>query len=125
MPLPESKLTRATSVGVGLALAALVYAIYDQTVPATVDIRVQEAGDRDLGASEKTARWLSGGMVALVSLITMDATVFVLGGSMVVGMSWSKRHANYCQPGGASVMPSSRQILDGSTGVGYSPTMAS
>ena len=120
-----SQLDRKTSVGVGLATMALVYGIYDQTVPATVDIRVQQAGDRDLAAAEKNARWISGAVVLGVSLITMDATVFILGATMVVALSWSKRHANYCQPGGITSLPNSRQIMDADrVGAGYSPTLA-
>jgi len=119
-----SQLNRQTSVGVGLATAALVYGIYDQTVPRTVDIRVQQAGDRDLAAAEKNARWISGAAVLVVSLITMDATVFVLGATMVVALSWSKRHANYCQPGGVANIPSSRQIQNADqVGAGYTPAL--
>lgn len=116
-------LDRKGSVGVGLAVAALVYGIYDQTVPPTVDIRVQQAGDRDLAAAEKNARWISAGLVGVVSIITMDATVFILGGSMVVALSWSKRHANHCAPGMVQNMPSSRQVLSNGN-VGASPSLA-
>lgn len=122
--MPESKLDRKTSVGVGLATMALVYGIYDQTVPATIDVRVQQAGDRDLAAAEKNARWISGAVVAGIALITMDATVFIMGAGMVIALSWSKRHANYCDPTRGTSMPSSRQILDqGNVSAGYSPSL--
>lgn len=117
-------LPRTASVGIGVGVAALVYGIYDQLVPDVTDIRVQPAGDRDVAAAEKTARWASAGMVAAVSLIALDATVAIIGGASVILFSWAHRHANMVDPqSGMASTPSSRQVLQtpGPTVTGYTP----
>ena len=117
-------LAPTASVGVGVAMLGVVYGIYDQTLPEVTDIRVQEAGDRDLCAAEKTARWASAAVVTGVALIAMDATVFIIGATGVIIFSWMHRHANYCDPQlGATSKPSSRQLVHNAGNVmpGYTP----
>lgn len=94
------------SVMVGLATAALVYAVYNNATPSITEIRAAKPQDTDVDASRKLAAWSAAGVVAGVSLITRDPTVFILGGSMVVVLDWWHRHANAVDPmvGKASVM---------------------
>lgn len=100
------------SVGVGLGLAALVYGIYDACLPPIVDQRNAVPGEPESTQAEKTARWSSAALVAVVSAITMDPTVFILGASMVIIESWMYRHANHAvEPAGSPTsQPSSRQL---------------
>ncbi len=115
-------LDRKTSVGVGLAAAGLVWAIYYQTVPRIADVRVAPAGDRDIHAAEKAARWTSAGLVVALALITMDATVAVIGGSAVVAESWLYRHANTVDPTmGKAYSPQSREMIHVADSAGYTP----
>lgn len=117
-------LAPTASVAVGVAMIGVVYGIYDQTLPEVCDIRVQEAGDRDIAAGEKTARWASAGIVTAVALIAWDPTVFIIGGAAVVMFSWAHRHANWVDPQlGAASTPSSRQLVhnSGSVTPGYTP----
>jgi hypothetical protein len=117
-------LAPTASIGVGVAMVGIVYGIYDQVLPEVTDIRVQESGDRDLAAAEKTARWASAGMVTAVSLIAWDPTVFIIGASAVVVFSWMHRHANWVDPHqGAASSPSSRQLVHqaGNIAPGYTP----
>jgi hypothetical protein len=94
------------SLGVGLATAALVWGIYNSALPSLAEARVTEQNDRDLAAAERTATWTAGAVVAGVSLIAHDATVFILGGAMVIGMAWMHRHANQVHPEvGRATMP--------------------
>lgn len=94
-----------TSVMVGLATAAVVFGIYTNALPPVVDIKDGEPGDEMIGSTEKTAAWMSAAAVGAISLITKDPTVFVLGGSMVIGMSWWNRHANEVNPQWGTVVP--------------------
>lgn len=87
-----------TSVLVGLATATAVYGIYTNALPPVVDIKDTPPSDDMIGSTEKTAAWLSAAVVAGISLITKDPTVFVLGGSMVIALSWWNRHANEVNP---------------------------
>jgi hypothetical protein len=86
------------SLGMGLATGVVVFAIYSHSMPSVVDHRVGDANDPDAGASERTARWLSAGTVAAISLIAKDPTVFVIGGAMVVALSIWHRYSNMFDP---------------------------
>lgn len=90
--------TAEASVGVGLASAALVYSIFDMSLPPLADIRSLESENRDVESSERSATWVSGALVTGIALMTQDATVFVIGGAMVVGMAWLYRHADAVSP---------------------------
>lgn len=116
-------LGREVSLGVGLATAALVWGIYQYGLPSMADVRIQKANDRDLDAAERAAAWQSAAIVAGVSLIARDATVFVLGGSMIVGLSMWARHSNSVDPHrGSSVIPSSRMVMaESAADTGYVP----
>ena len=94
------------SISVGLATAALVYSVYSNATPSITEIRAAKPGDSDVEASRKLAAWTSAGVVAAVSLIAKDPTVFILGGGMVVAVDWWHRHANMVNPivGKATVM---------------------
>jgi hypothetical protein len=91
---------------------ALVWGTYDQVCPKVVDLRVGRPGDHDAASAEKTARWTSGALVVVISLIAKDATVFIMGGTAVIAFSWMHRHANLVsnETGRASV-PSSRELM--------------
>jgi len=117
-------LKREVSLGVGLATAALVWGIYNSSLPSIADARVAQPGDRDLSATERTATWTAAAAVAGVSLIAKDPTVFILGGSMVVILAWTHRHANTYNPSmGAATTPSSRRTMSASMNAtaGFTP----
>lgn len=86
------------SIGFGLATATLVYGVYQHALPPITDIRVAPQSDHDVRAAEKSAAWMSAAIVAGVSLITRDATVFILGGGFLVAMSWWHKHADQVDP---------------------------
>lgn len=86
------------SLGMGLAVGVLVWGIYQHSVPALVDHRVGDVGDVNAAAAERAATWTAAAVVAGVSLIAKDPTVFVIGGSMVVIKSFMHRHANLVSP---------------------------
>lgn len=93
------------SLGVGLATAAIVGAVYVNATPSLTDARVAPPGNGDLEAARKMAAWTSAGTVAGISLLAKDPTVFILGGAMVIVLDWWYRHANEVDPstGKASV----------------------
>lgn len=86
------------SVLTGLATATVVYGIYQNSMPSAADIRSLDANNSDIAKSERTASWASAGIVAGVSLIARDPTIFIIGGTMVVAMAWLHRHANSVNP---------------------------
>jgi len=86
------------SVVAGLATASLVYAVYANATPSIADIRVAKPDDADIEAARKLAAWTSAAVVAGVSLIAKDGTIFVMGGAMVIVLDWWHRHANQVTP---------------------------
>lgn len=118
-------LKREVSLGVGLATAALVWGVYNSALPSIADVRVGSPGDGDIAASERTATWTAAAVVAGVSLLAKDPTVFVLGGAMVVTLAWWHRHSNMHNPSlGSSFIPSAANVMGAAmdADAGYTPT---
>jgi hypothetical protein len=118
-------LKREVSLGVGLATAALVYAVYSRALPTLADVRAGAPADVQAGKSEKSAAWTATAVVAAVSLLSRDPTVFIIGGASVVGLSWLHRHANFVNPSqGAASMPTSRTVHNDllNANAGYTPS---
>lgn len=86
------------SLGVGLATAAMVGAVYVNATPTLTDIRAAQQNDPDVAASRKVAAWTSAGLVAGVSLLSKDMTVFIIGGAVTIALDWWIRHANAVIP---------------------------
>jgi hypothetical protein len=82
------------SLGVALATATVVYGIYQNATPPLADIRSLESGNTDIQGAERQATWTAAAVVAGISLLAKDPTIFVVGGTAVVVMAWSHRHAD-------------------------------
>jgi hypothetical protein len=95
------------SIGMGLAVAGVVFAVYSNVTPNMADIRAAEPGNADVDGTRKLAAWTSAGVVGGISLIAKDPTIFIIGGAMVIAMDWFHRHSNEVDPrtGKAAVMP--------------------
>lgn len=102
------------SLPVALATAAVVYGIYSNATPTIADIRSVRPNDSTIESSRKFATWTSAAVVAGVSLIAKDPTIFILGGSMVIIMDWATRHGNAVSPlSGKAAVPNSPAGLTG------------
>ena len=87
----------SASIGTGLAVAGVVYAIHSNMTPSTADIQALPAGNKDIDRAEKKATWLGIGVVSGISLIAKDPTIFVIGSVAVIGMAFFTRHANWTE----------------------------
>jgi hypothetical protein len=104
------------SLPVALATGALVYGIYLNALPPIVDIRTATPNHPDVASSEKGAAWTAAAAVAAISLISKDMTVFIVGGGMVIAMSWWHNHANMVDPAFGVAVPKAgarSNMLDG------------
>lgn len=101
---PEASLT------VALATGAVVWAVYTNALPTLPDVRVGKAHDSDIDGSRKAAAWTAAAVVAGISLIAKDRTIFILGGGMVVAADWWYRHANARNPETGGVLPSGSAV---------------
>jgi hypothetical protein len=114
------------SIPVGLATAAVVYAVFSNATPSIADIRSAPPNNDDIAKSERMATILSAAIVGGISLIARDPNVFIIGGAMVIGMSLWTRHANAINPatgtvqvpGAKGFVPPTTQMQD-PTSYGY------
>jgi len=82
----------------GLATAGVVYATFQVTLPPVADVKTIEPQNRDIGSSERTATWLSAGLVSGLSLIARDPGIFIIGGLAVIALSYMYKHADQVTP---------------------------
>lgn len=86
------------SIMVALATGTLVYGIYQTHVPTTADVRTVEQMNTDIESAERQAAWTSATVVSGISLVSKDPNPLILGGVMIIILSWTKRHANMVNP---------------------------
>lgn len=86
------------SLGLSLATATVVYGIYTAALPNVADARSIDQKNTDLEAAERLAGWTAAGVVAGISLLAKDPTIFIFGAGMVIAMSWWHRHADMVNP---------------------------
>ncbi|SRR6266487_2944849 len=96
--LPKSILKPEGSVVAGIATGALVIAIYGMNVGNVVQVHMTPAHDRNVAASRRKAAIQAVAAVSAVSLLTKDATIFILGGGITVLLDWHVRHASAAAP---------------------------
>lgn len=82
------------SIIIGLATGILVYAVYNQSLPSAAVIHATDPGDMNIEAGRKKAAWESAGVLSVVTLLTKDVNVFILGAVVLFALDISARHAN-------------------------------
>lgn len=93
-----SLLKPSESVIASVALGTMVVGVYSVALPHAIDVRASDENDDHVASAEKTAAWMSAGVVAGMSFLLRDPTMFVTGSVMVIGLSWWYRHANAVNP---------------------------
>src|ERR1700754_629937 len=92
-----SLLKPEASIGVSLAVCAVVYGIHSNFTPTMADMQGLPAGNADTDAAERKATWLSAGVVAGISLLAKDPTIFVIGSAATIALAWFSRHATWTE----------------------------
>ena len=105
----KPRLSGENSVIVSLAVAALVFATYSQSVGPVSDVHATDANDINMKAAIKKAGWASVGVVAALTVLAQDANIAILGGATIIAEELSYRHALMASPsnGQIEVTPSS------------------
>lgn len=85
---PNENLMLAAAVG------AVVYGTYNIALPTIADTRGLPGNTPDIDRAEKAATWASVAVVSGISLLAKSPEVFVVGGLMTIGLSWSFKHAS-------------------------------
>lgn len=109
------------SVMGGLAVGAMVFAIHTQATPNMADIQALPAGTPDIDAAERKATIMSAGIVAGVSLIAGDPTIFVIGSAITIGMALWTRHANFMESIGGKYLTQPEAAAAGTETTGPAP----
>lgn len=89
------------SIPVALATGAVVVGVFQAMSPSAADQRTVppgSTGDAMLASSEKTAFYVSIGIVGGVSLIAKDPVPFWIGGLVACAMAWASRYARNVDP---------------------------
>jgi hypothetical protein len=86
------------SVIAGATVAGITIAIYQMHLPSIADSRQNPADDGHLEAARRQAAWWAAGMIGLVSLLTQDPNVFIIGGSTLTVMDYMHKHSNQVNP---------------------------
>ena len=107
----------------GLAVATIIYAIHANATPTQADISALPANTPDIDRSERIATWTSAGVVAGISLIAKDPTIFILGSAAAVGLAWWTRHSNAHEGSAGKYLSPGETSLAGSANTG--PAMES
>lgn len=81
-------------ISIALATGVMAYASYQFALPSMADVRSLEPNNKDIQSSERVAAWTAAGIVSVVALLTKSASVFMVGGLVVIGTSWTTRHAD-------------------------------
>lgn len=106
-------------ISIALATGVMAYGAYQMALPSTADIRSLEPNNKDIQSSERVAAWTAAGLVSVVALVCKSPSVFSLGGLVVIGASWSTRHADQVSnvtKKAASVIPSPATGSEGVVG---------
>lgn len=86
------------SIPAALATGTLVYTLYNRGMPNALDTRAGQAGDPNAEAVRKQNAWAAAAVVSGISLIARDATIFIVGGSMVILLDWMTRANIWTNP---------------------------
>jgi hypothetical protein len=102
-----SILNPSQSVGVGIGIGAVDLLIFSMHLPPIADIRTAspvnmknpaKPGNQDIESSRRQAVIYCVGINGLISLITKDWNVFLIGGIVTTAMSYISAHANAINP---------------------------
>src|ERR1700677_3292222 len=91
-------LNPSQSTAIGIGMGALDFLIFSQHLPATADIRTAPAGNDDVETARRQATIMAVGINGLVSVMTRDWNVFIIGGAVTAAMSILIAHANAVHP---------------------------
>lgn len=94
----KSILNPTASVAVGIGLAAVDLWIFTNHVPPIADIRTADPGNADVETARRQATIMSVAVNGLVSVMTGDWNVFLIGGAVTAGFSFLLCHANAVHP---------------------------
>jgi hypothetical protein len=126
----KSVLKPEDSVVAGLATAALVYGVYQNSLGSVAECQLSPANHPALEISRKKAGYTALAAVAGVSLLARDPHIAILGGAMIIAMELHYRHAIMADGQTGQIVPpgpqayQSVETVNGAAPYGGEPAMA-
>jgi hypothetical protein len=96
--LTKSILKPPESVAVGVGIGVVDAFIFQHFIPNMADVRSAEPHNTDVDAARRQATGACIAVNGLVSLMTRDWNVFLIGGVVTVALSYAAVHANAVNP---------------------------
>ena len=106
-------LSQESSILVGLAVGSSAWLAHQLGMPSISDIREVDANNLDIEKTERTAAWVSAGLITGVALVARDAGVFIIGGIMFVAINYWYKHANAVSPRSGTVLGDTKITVPG------------
>jgi hypothetical protein len=94
----KSILNPSQSVAIGVGIGVVDAFIFQQHLPPMADIRTATPQNTDVDAARRQATGMCIAVNGLVSVMTRDWNVFLIGGVVTVGLSYLTAHANAVNP---------------------------
>jgi|SRR6267154_1803024 len=91
-------LSPTASVATGIGIGVVDVFLFERHLPPTADVRTATPHNDDVDASRRQATALCIAVNGLVSLMTRDWNVFLIGGIITVGLNVTAVHANALNP---------------------------
>lgn len=86
------------SMAIGLGTAVTMYAIYDRSLPDAATMHATDANDINIEAGRKKATLTATAVLGIITVLTKDINVFILGGVTLFALDFHARHANATHP---------------------------
>lgn len=93
-----SILNPSSTVAIGIGLGAVDAFIFSTHLPNIADVRSADPQNTDVDTCRRQAAGLCIAINGVVSVMTRDWDVFLIGGIVTVGMAWLYVHANSVHP---------------------------
>jgi hypothetical protein len=104
-------LAQESSILVGLAVGSSAWLAHQIGLPSVADIRQSESGNQDIERTERTAAFVSAGLITGVALVAKDPGVFIIGGIMFVAINYWFKHANQVHPATGTILGDTKLSL--------------
>lgn len=105
-----SILNPGQSVAIGVGLGVVDAYIFNSHLPNVADVRTAEPENTDVDTARRQAVGLCIAINGLVSVMTRDWNVFLIGGVVTVGMAFIYVHANAVSPATGTMSASTGEI---------------
>jgi hypothetical protein len=92
------------SITIAAATSAVVYGVfYVEVGHGLSDVKNAQPHNSVIQSTVTTAAWTSAAIVAGISLLSKDPTIFVVGGAVAAALTWKYKHANMVNPANGQV----------------------